>query len=145
MSDFDKGFERPKSGTWKPGKPGDVLKGTYVGKKPFEGDYGPTTIYQFKAIEGFYHDIAKDETVSASPTKLEAGTMYSVFERNTFADDMAQAKVGQKVILRFEEMKKPKTGGKPYKLVVALLGPMDAEFGDAFDKLLSADNPFDGK
>ena len=128
-SDFDAGFVEPsKSSTFKFGKPGDAIKGVYLGGKPFSGEYGPTVIHSIRAVGGSFHDIV-DDVPSATPTALKPGEIYSVFEKGTFSEQIAQAKVGQLVIVRYvEEKAKKNTDGKKksdrYKLVQCLLGPM---------------------
>lgn len=127
-SDFDAGFEQPKTNSFKFGKPGDAIKGEYLGSKPFEGQYGPTFIHSVRAVAGSYHDIV-DDVVQEAATPVKPGETYSVFEKVTFADQIAQAKVGQMVIVRYvEEKAKKGTDGKKksdrFKHVVCLLGPM---------------------
>lgn len=120
LNKLDEGMSTPpKSGSWKPGRPGDVVKGTYVGSKPFEGDYGPTTIYNLKVIVGQYHQIldGKKNITADEPTVLTEGEVIGVFEHPTFKDQIARAQPGQKVLLRFTEWKKTKDGRGEYKFI----------------------------
>lgn len=123
------GFKKPESNTWKPGKPADAIKGIFTGHtKQFEGQYGLTTIWELEGIEGEFHDLGEDDKPVEKATKIEPGEIYAIFERKTFAEDIQRAKRGQQIIIRFTESRKPKTGGKPYKYVECLLGPIDKKW-----------------
>lgn len=125
----EEGFKKPEVNTWKPGKPGDAIKGIVTGAvRAFEGQYGETHIYELVGIEGEYHQLNDDGQPTDDVVVIEPGLTYALFERATFADDLKRAKPGQKVIIRFTELRKPKSGGKPYKFVECLLGPMDEEW-----------------
>lgn len=126
--DFDAGFEKPKANMWKPGKHGNVIKGVYLGSKAFEGKYGATESHEFKGIAGHFNGIDESEKVDENPTQIVPGETYIVMDRTTIHDDIKRAKIGQQVIIRYVEDRKPKSGGKPYKYVEAKLGPMDPEF-----------------
>jgi len=126
--DFDAGFEKPQSNSWKPGKEGDVIKGVYLSTKEVEGKYGPVKVHELRGLAGKFHNIKEDETVDEAETEVVAGESYVAWGRSTFDDDIAKAKPGQQVILRFIEMRKPKSGGKPYKMVECKLGGMDPEY-----------------
>lgn len=126
----EEGFAKPQAMSWKPGKPGDAIKGIFTGVvRQFEGQYGQTNIYELVGIEGSWNVIDSEE---GKPTgiigNVVPGELYSVFERKTIADDIKRAKPGQQVIIKFAELRKPKTGGKPYKHVICLLGPMDEKW-----------------
>lgn len=127
--DFDAGFEKPKANMWKPGKHGNVLKGVYVGSKAFTGKYGETESHEFKALAGRYNNIKEDETVDENVTEIVPGEHYVVMDRTTIHDDIKKAVVGQQVIIRYVEDRKPKAGGKPYKYVECKLGGMDPDYG----------------
>lgn len=124
------GFEKPKSNLFKFGKEGDAIKGIYLGAKDFEGNYGPTKIYEIEGIDGSYHDIV-DDVVDENPTEVKKGESYSVFSKNTFADDISKAVPGQQVIIRFTEQRKSQANGKNYKMIECLLGPVDPDHGFA--------------
>ena len=129
MAVSEDGFKKPETNSWKPGKPGDAIKGIYTGSvREFEGQYGKTHIYELVGIEGEWHEMDEDGKPVGSAVKVEAGTSYSLFARKTFEDDLKRAKPGQKILVKFTESRKPKSGGKMYKYVEALLGPMDEEW-----------------
>ena len=126
MTISDAGFKKPETNTWKPGKPGDAIKGIYTGVvKDFEGNYGATHIYELVGIEGDYHDMDEDGKAKGGAIEIKQGEFYALFERATFKDDIQRAKRGQEILIRFVESRKPKKGGKPYKMVECLLGPMN--------------------
>ena len=62
---------------------------------------------------------------AAAETKIIPGEICAIFERKTISDDLKRMKPGQQAIIRYTELRKPKSGGKPYKYVECLLGPMD--------------------
>lgn len=129
MSFSEEGFKKPEVNSWKPGKPGDAIKGIFTGRvRSFEGQYGDTRIYELVGIEGEFHQIDEEGKPTDPVINIEPGLTYSIFERMTFASDIERAKPGQKIIIRFTEFRKPKSGGKPYKMVECLLGPMDEEW-----------------
>lgn len=122
-NDFDAGFEKPVSNMWKPGKEGDVIKGVYVGFKEVDSKFNDekTKIHEVTAIAGSFHNVTEDASganvVDENATEVKADESYVFYEKSTFADDIAKAVPGQKVIVRFIEWRKPKSGGKPYKYV----------------------------
>ena len=127
MSMSEEGFAKPQSMSWKPGVPGDAIKGIFTGNvKQFVGQYGPCDIYDLVGIEGSWNVIDED----GKPTKVigtvVAGAPYSVWAKKSFADDIALAKRGQELIVKFVEMRKPKSGGKSYKYIECKLGGMNA-------------------
>ena len=125
----EEGYKKPEVNSWKPGSPGDAIKGIFTGiVRQFEGQYGVTHIYDVLGIEGSFHNIDEDGKPTDEVVTILPGQTYAVFERSTFADDIKRAKAGQRIIIRFTELRKPKSGGKPYKMVECLLGPMDEEW-----------------
>lgn len=120
---FDSGFEKPAAKAFAFGKPGDVIKGTLVAKKPFEGKFGETIIYSIEASAGQYHQIV-DDVVDKDPTEIKEGEEYSIFERSIFKDDISRAVVGQEILIRYVEDRKSKNNGKMYKYIVCKLGAM---------------------
>lgn len=131
------GFAKPEINSWKPGQPGDAIKGIFTGNvKEFEGQYGKTNIYEVVGIEGEWHNMDDDGKPTGPIGKVTSGEIYSIFSRKTIEDDFKRAKRGQQILIRFTEMRKPKTGGKPYKMVELLLGPMD--------EVWLKENPFNG-
>jgi len=125
--DFDSGFATPPTNqiTW--GKPGDVFRGTYTGSRsvPSKFGKGDTTIFDMIGDAGHYFAVDEDGKPVGDEIQVVKDEVYYVYTKNTFEDVIRKAKIGQKVLLRFIEMVKPKTGGKPYKLVQAKLGGMD--------------------
>jgi hypothetical protein len=124
---MDEGFVEVKAGSsFKFGAPGDYIKGTYRGFSMFDGVYGPTKSHKIEAEDGVYHEIDKDsmqpvgEAIAVTP-----GSLCSILEKPIFADKIAQAKEGQRVIIRFEDLRKSKSNGKNYKNIVVKL---DASF-----------------
>ena len=140
------GFEKPQAMAWKPGKPGDAIKGIFTGNvKEFEGQYGKSQIYELVGIEGSWNTLDADGNLTGIVGNVVAGALYGVFSRKTIEDDIKRAKPGQKIIVKYVELRKPKTGGKPYKVVECLLGGMDekwlAEQGNS-QTVAPADIPF---
>jgi len=135
QNNFDAGFEKPVSNMWKPGRPADVIKGVYIGFKETISKYNDeiTKIHEVSAIAGGFHNIIENEVgdsvVSEKETPVKEGESYFFYEKNTFADDIAKAKHGQQIIVRFVEMRKPQaSGSKPYKYLECKLGPMDKAY-----------------
>lgn len=131
-ANFDAGFSVPATNNFKWGKPGDVIRGTLLSVSSFEGTYGPCKRYEIKADAGSFHNINEDEkgdfVADDKPTELVAGETYAVLGKSMLDDAWSKAKVGQKVLGRFVEMRKPKAGGKPYKFLEGKVGPMDPDF-----------------
>lgn len=123
------GFSEPQTMSWKPGAPGDAIKGIFTGNiKEFEGQYGKTNIYEIIGIEGSWTVCDEDGKPTDIKGTVLKGERYGIFERRTFADKISQAKPGQQLIVTYTELRKPKSGGKPYKDVKVLLGPMDEAY-----------------
>lgn len=120
---MDDGFAEVKAGSsFKLGAPGDYIKGKYLGSSNFEGKFGTTKSHKIEAEEGVYHDIDADSMQPVGDAiKLVPGTIYSVIEKPIFAEQIAQAKEGQRIIVRFEELKKSKATGKNYKYIIVKL------------------------
>lgn len=136
---FDEGFEKPESNRVDFGKPGDVIKGTLVDRRAFNGSFGPTTIYEVIADGGRYHSLDENKQPKAQPTEVVPGERYSFFEKAIFHDDIKKAEVGRKILVRFVEERKSKKNGKNYKYIVCKLGELDPEY----DISGSPDIPFD--
>lgn len=128
---IDEGFVQPekaKSGNFSLNQPGDFIKGVYCGSKPFTGKYKPTFIHTVMAESGEFHE--NDIGAKAKPipggdvTKLESGKEYGVFQHFSFEDEIAQASVGQRIVIRFVE-RKQSTQNKDayYKVHVCKLDP----------------------
>lgn len=76
--------EKPKAGSGTRvdfAKIGDKLEGYYCGSFPFEGDYGPTKIHQFKNDKG----------------------LFSVFGQKQLMDDLSEDMVGCWTVLVYEK------------------------------------------
>ncbi len=135
-SDFDAGFSRPVSNIWKPGKPGDKFKGTYLGFKTKENKFNPgaeSRVHSFRGIAGEFHNIVSDEAsgtevVDEASTPVKAGEDYVVFGRSMVDQELEKARPGQQVVLRYLDLRKPKKGGKPYKFIETKLGGMDEDW-----------------
>lgn len=127
---FDEGFFTPPTNqiTW--GKPGDVFRGTYTGSRQVESKFGKglTTVFDLTGDAGHYFSVDEDGKPVGDQIDVVSGQEYYVFSKNTFEDVMRKAKIGQRVLLRFNDLVKPKSGGKPYKHVEAKLGPMDPNY-----------------
>lgn len=116
---MDEGFAEVKAGNaFKFGAPGDYIKGKYLGFSMFEGKFGTTKSHKVEAEEGLYHEIDADTMLPIGDAlPLVAGATYSVIEKPIFAEKIAQAKEGQRLIVRFDELKKSKATGKNYKMI----------------------------
>lgn len=130
VQDLDEGFFTPPSNqiTW--GKPGDVFRGTYIGSRQVESKFGKglTAVFDLIGEVGAYHAVDEDGKPVGDQIEVVNGQEYYVFSKNTFEDVIRKAKVGQRVLLRFVDFVKPKSGGKPYKLIQAKLGAMDPDY-----------------
>lgn len=120
------GFAKPQSMSWKPGQPGDAIKGIFTGVvKQFEGQYGKSDIYDIVGIEGSWTVCDEDGKETGVTGTVVPGAPYSIWAKKVFADDIMLAKRGQQLIVKFVEMRKPKAGGKSYKYIECKLGGMD--------------------
>ena len=126
MTNFDDGLEKPKKSIFKFGAPGDQIKGTLVAVSDFTGEFGTTKSYSVRAEAGSYHDIV-DTVAEKEATQLTPGTVYNFLGKPIFMDDLNQAKIGQKVLVRFVEERKNQKG-RAYKFIEALLGGIDDTF-----------------
>jgi hypothetical protein len=135
----DDQFQKPLTNIFKFTKKGDRIKGTLTEVGEFTGDFGTCKKFTVKALEGFYHPV--DEKGKELPQeKLKVGELYTFLGKKIFEEDLAKAKIGQLVLVEYTDDGMSKKFKKPYKQIVAKLGPMDPEFKDDLAKL--ADMPF---
>lgn len=135
MSISEEGFVKPQKMStddrpmsWKPGVPGDIIKAIFTGQVDHKeaGQYPAVDIYKVVGIEGFWNSIDEDGKPTGIVGNVVAGAPYSIWEKKVFSDEIRQAKRGQEILVKFIEMRKPKSGvGKSYKYIECSLGGMN--------------------
>lgn len=122
--------------TW--GKVEDNVKGTLIARYDRENSIsGKTemqTIYEIKALGGFYHPLKQDENGNyvpeEQPVVIEAGQVYNVGGKPAIDSQMRNVKIGQIIGMRFVESVPAKEKGRyPTKVIkIYTQGLMDEEF-----------------
>ncbi len=120
------------------GKPGNFIKGTYVGSKPVDTDLGPTILYELKGITGSFNNVDGKKNPVEPAISVEKGVFYNVWrgkEGSVIADLFKKSKLGDIVAIQFKEEKESKTKGyAPFKVYKVMQFGKDPEYmGESSD------------
>jgi len=116
------------------GQPKDFIEGTLIDIREIEsqipGKEGEMNkIYEIRANSGSFHDLDEKKNPVPEATVLAQGDVWTVGGKPGIDSQMRNAKIGQKVGMRFVEEKPSKTKGfNPTKVIKIFLGAMDTEF-----------------
>jgi hypothetical protein len=144
-ADWDAPENEAQNNFLKWGEPGDKILGALVSRKQVESTLPDRKgemqwVYEFKVIEGEYHNIVDGE-VDEEATVLEKGEIVNVGGRPFYDSRMARAQIGQIVGLKYIEDLKPKTKGYNPTKVIKVYFPKEDDGEYQFDaEVLNAHN-----
>lgn len=99
----------------------DKIMGTLIAKRQIKSQIKDKEnelvwVYDIKADEGSFHVLDEKEAVVPEPVLIESGAFYTVGGKETIDKQMLNVKVGQKVGMKFLDVKPSKNKGfKPHK------------------------------
>lgn len=122
-------YEEVKSNFVKFNKVDDYVKGSLISiVKPTQPDqWGKMKkIFTLKASEGSFHGNDENKVVDKDATIVAENSLVRVSLGETSEQQMANIKLGQKVIIKLVELR-PTKKGNPAKIYKVLAGPMDED------------------
>lgn len=124
---------KPKSTTFKLGKPGDIVKGTIQNLEVTQGDKGAEYKLDVKVEICKYHVFRKDEAGNYiavdEETVIPAGEMVTLYGGRKDLDTLfEESSEGDIIGIQFEKYEQGNKGAKPYKVVKTINFGKDPNF-----------------